>query len=151
MKESGDDFWALSGWLDHSVFFAENLFDDEYAHHWNGATSHGDATGTAPVTGSATWDGVMIGVHTGHSYGVIGNAQLTADFAGSTLDVAFTDIHRPDLLPTDGDLPVPLEDMRFDDVPVYFGGYFEVRRRTGREMARRKLVRPRPCRSGWHL
>ncbi len=123
----GEGWFALSGWLDHTVFFAESLFDDEYAHRWNGATSHGVATGTEPVTGSATWDGVMIGVHTDESYGVIGNALLTADFAGSTLDVAFTDIHRSaGLLPTDGDLPVPLAPMRFDDVPVYFGGYFEL-------------------------
>ncbi|MYE84598.1 MAG: transferrin-binding protein-like solute binding protein [Gammaproteobacteria bacterium] len=69
----------------------------------------------------------MIGVTaTGVDYGVIGNATLTADFASETLDVAFTDVHRsPGLLATDGDLPVPLADMRFDDVPMSSDGLIE--------------------------
>ena len=122
----GEDWLALSGWLDHTVFFALGIFD-EASGHWNGAETYGVATGTAPLTGSATWGGVMIGVSTtGTSYGVIGNALLSADFASETLDVAFTDIHRsPGLLPTDGDLPVPLADMRFDDVPMSSDGWFE--------------------------
>ena len=61
--------------------------------------SLGDATGTNPVSGSATWSGAMTGLdHSTHQYGeltnrVRGDATITIDdFSSSKADVAFTNI-----------------------------------------------------------
>lgn len=57
--------------------------------------SHGYASGTNPVSGTAVWEGPMLGVsHDGAAIGeaVSGNFRLTADFADESLDVSLTGI-----------------------------------------------------------
>ena len=58
--------------------------------------SVGVPTGTNPVSGSATWTGVMVGaeVSTASTAGdfVSGDATLTVDFQGAAVDVAFSSI-----------------------------------------------------------
>ena len=58
-------------------------------------TSLGLGNGSNPVTGSATWTGAMAGVKVGGSRlgaEVTGDAEMTADLAASSLDLAFTNI-----------------------------------------------------------
>ena len=58
-------------------------------------TSLGMGSGSNPVAGSATWTGVMAGVRVGGaSLGaeVTGDAEMTANLAASSLDLAFTNI-----------------------------------------------------------
>ena len=57
--------------------------------------SLGDGSGSNPLTGSATWRGAMAGVKVGSSSigaEVTGDAEMTADLAAASLDLAFTNI-----------------------------------------------------------
>ena len=57
--------------------------------------SLGMGSGSNPVSGSATWTGAMAGVKIGSSSlgaEVTGDAEMTADLAAASLDLAFTNI-----------------------------------------------------------
>lgn len=57
--------------------------------------SIGQSAGTNPVSGSATWTGLMAGVkydNAGFGPEVLGDADMLVDFAAATLDLAFTNI-----------------------------------------------------------
>lgn len=57
--------------------------------------SLGMVSGSNPVSGSAIWTGAMAGVRIGSSSleaEVIGDAEMTADLAAASLDLAFTNI-----------------------------------------------------------
>ena len=57
--------------------------------------SIGQSAGTNPVSGSATWTGLMAGVkydNAGFGAEVLGDADMRVDFAAATLDLAFTNI-----------------------------------------------------------
>ena len=67
----------------------------EYSIDFAVPISVGYSTGTNPTSGSATWQGAMVGnTYTGSTLGdpVIGDTTLTADFGASTVDVAITSI-----------------------------------------------------------
>lgn len=60
--------------------------------------SLGMGSGSNPLTGSATWTGVMAGVKVGGSSlgaEVTGDAEMTVDLGASSLDLAFTNIAEP--------------------------------------------------------
>ena len=98
--------WNLAGWLEHSFFhvgeFAAGSTEaavGPYRSTFAEVYSIGDATGTNPVSGSASWSGTMAGIdHSTHQSGeltnrVRGNATVTIDdFSSPRMDVAFTNI-----------------------------------------------------------
>ncbi len=76
----------------------------------------GNDTGSRPVGGSATWRGVMVGADYARNEGFQGDATLTADFAASNVDVAFTNIH-------EAMTGSPRNSIRFNDVPFTADGF----------------------------
>ena len=107
------------GWLQYNYFAAGR--GTAGTTRYPLSISFGDATGSNPVRGSATWSGVMVGVDvsaTRYRNRIRGDADLTiADFADPKLDVAFTNIIDID------DSSRRRADMTWDDVPVTSGGF----------------------------
>jgi len=92
-------FATYGGWLDHSYCSVSGEFDGRTQRLSEDveATSFGYATGTNPVSGGASWHGVMVGRDVNetvaHGNAVQGNAEVTiADFANPRIGVAFTSI-----------------------------------------------------------
>ena len=87
---------VYGAWADHSFFFIgfdSYLAEGEvYDTDLYGA-SIGTSTGSVPVSGSASWVGVVVAADLGRGEGHQGDATLTADFAAGDLDVAFTNMH----------------------------------------------------------
>lgn len=97
-------YFSYGGWLDHSFFLVavynqiinenpldvrEEVFADMY--------SIGNATGTNPVSGSATWRGAVAGVDQSETDTegnvILGNATLTIDdFVTPSIDVVFANL-----------------------------------------------------------
>jgi len=99
--EDGSEFSVgYGGWLDSSAFAIQRSTDARDAEDATVAlalaTSIGAAAGTNPVSGTATWAGVMVGwdVGSGPTRGnaINGHAGITVDFANADVDVAFTNI-----------------------------------------------------------
>lgn len=101
---AGNSYVSLAGWLDHNFFLvignkspSGSLLDPDPT-LFSAVSSIGNATGTNPVPGSATWRGAMaaIDVEVGAStFGnlVTGDAHVTiADFAVPEVGIAFTNI-----------------------------------------------------------
>ena len=97
------DYTVFGGWLDETFFgtaFARwsGSYEGESA---NGletviAFSEGTESGTNPVTGSARWEGLMVGVDTtAPTRAVNGRAALMFDFSDQTLDVSLSNITGP--------------------------------------------------------
>ena len=94
------DRYGYGGWLQHSVFVAESaevirnplLTGVSAAYGY----SAGNATGSNPVSGSASWNGVMVGMDTSDTQArgnpVQGHADIDLDLASEEVDVAFTSI-----------------------------------------------------------
>ena len=122
------DFKNLGGWLTHSAFAVEvnsivsgvSRGVDLAGTMSSGAYSFGDATGTTPAFGNATWTGTMVGSDTSltatRGNRVIGNAALTFDLSRSDIDVAFTFIR-------DIDGGRPHGNITWRNVPVTSGSF----------------------------
>ncbi len=101
--------------MDYSFFTVNQwTFEGTNWQIWNGAST-GMASGSNPVSGSATWTGAMVGRTRGPGYHepgelVTGDSQLTFDFAGNDLDVALTGIR------SDGG--TTYADLTWENVPV---------------------------------
>ena len=114
---SASQMWG--GWLEHNFFFAET---DSYRP--SGALSRdiaysisvGNDTGTVPVGGSATWNGVMVAREAMQREFQQGDARLTADFSAMNIDVAFTNIHETRTSSSRADIT-------FNDVEMRAGGF----------------------------
>ena len=81
--------------------------------------SLGMVSGSNPVSGSATWTGAMAGVKIGSSSlgaEVTGDAEMTADLAAASLDLAFTNI----IADTSGVLS---NDIRWQGVSMQNGSF----------------------------
>ena len=91
-EQGGDSYLGFGAWLDHSAFGVTGSVDIDGAIESN-AYSLGGASGTNPVSGSATWSGAVVGID-GHSLGrgqlVRGKSEVTLDFADSTVDILFS-------------------------------------------------------------
>ena len=95
----------FGGWLTHSFFLVNvwNPVGDDPLHPSESTFSHvysiGDATGSNPVRGGATWTGVMAGIDEREGTSTFGNllegdAQVGIDsFSNPDVDVALTNIH----------------------------------------------------------
>ena len=122
-------YLEYGGWLDHSMFYLA-VSDLDSGFHAD-AYSLGVATGTNPVSGSATWTGAVIGVDIdifGRGRALKGNAEINVDFADADVDVAFTimryrlegNITRPDM--TWNDLPLNAGEFGSDTIHGMFYG-----------------------------
>ena len=105
---------VYGGWLDHGFFYAESEFRQDRLFAYGIAI--GRATGSTPVEGSATWQGVMVGGDGTTQEIIQGDATLTADFTEANVDVAFTNIH-------DAHRGMPQPDITFADVPMSGAGF----------------------------
>ena len=123
------DFKSLGGWLDHSSFAAEthritkgvsngvNL--EETIIGW--AYSFGQATGTTPAFGNATWTGTMVGSDTSptdyRGNRIQGDATLTFNLSRSDLAVDFSNIRDIDTAGRS------YEDIAWQNIPVTSGSF----------------------------
>ena len=120
--EGGEDLSAegYGGWLKHNAFFAERDFfvdaDNVAQSGYIYAMSIGNESGSNPVSGSAIWRGTMAGMDSVALQVLHGDTELTADFASSNLDVAFTRIY--------DDEANRRTDIIWTDVPLGSGGSF---------------------------
>ena len=113
---------VLGGWLDHNFFAVQlervtgGLTDIEAGYSY----SVGAASGTTPLSGSATWIGVVVGGDISNTANkgnrIQGDATLTFDLANVDLDIAFTSIRDLDA----GGLH---SNMTWSDVPVTSGQF----------------------------
>ena len=114
----------FGGWLDHNAFgVSHGYFYDAtgaYVGALIGAYSIGDASGSRPVQGSATWRGAMLGAEQSRLDTVQGDARVTVDFATAEASVAFTNILN---LVRGTSLP----SMRWDSLAIDSGGRFSAR------------------------
>lgn len=117
------DYVNFGGWLVHSYFHVDadynrttgQLAEDVYGR------SLGRATGTNPLSGGATWSGVMVGrdvsASAARGNAIRGDADLTvADFNDPQVDVAFTNIGNID---TGGSR----DDMTWSRIPLTSGSF----------------------------
>ena len=106
---------GYGGWTDHGFFWLlATEAEPEAAVYFAGAA--GDSTGTAPVSGSATWRGIMVGYESVRDEGHQGDATLTANFAASNIDVAFTNVR-------DIETGAVRSGFSFNDVPLSGAGF----------------------------
>ena len=120
------DFKTLGGWLDYSAFAVDvhSVVNDSGGDLrdtvFSGAYSLGDATGTTPAFGNATWTGTMVGGDTSLTANrgnrIIGDATLRFDLPQSTIDVTFTNIRDIDA----GRLHGPIT---WQNIPVTSGSF----------------------------
>ena len=134
------DILSYEGWMQYSKFGGQiNIITDgfiqvgQYYRDVTGqryavGSSIGQLSGTNPVDGNATWEGVMIGGRIGETvdFGdpVRGDATLTFDFADVDLDVAFTNIQSL----RNVEMPATYDDMMWENLAVRdgrFGGGFD--------------------------
>ena len=92
------DYEVYGGWLDDSFFgytFGEYSGTDVNGLDVLYAFSLGDASGSNPVTGSATWTGLMVGVHRDRpTQNIQGRTEAVYSFADQTMDVDMTQLTR---------------------------------------------------------
>lgn len=99
--DMGADVSLLGAWMDHGMFSVEmSALDVDGVRFDNrNAMAGGDLTGT-PLTGSATWLGLMVGTPvSGDDRGdrLVGDAALNYDMDAGGLDIAFSSIRNIDL------------------------------------------------------
>ncbi len=132
------DFKNLGGWLDYSAFAIEvysivsgvSSGVDLRGTVFGGAYSLGDATGTTPTFGNATWTGTMVGGDTSLTANrgnrIQGDATLYFDLSQLDIDVAFTNIRDIDVaFSNDNDDRARLshENIVWENIPVTSGSF----------------------------
>ena len=112
---------GYGGWLEHSLFWMNDAYfyrsDGTYVRTIASAFSFGDATGSAPGGGSATWTGAMVGRAFASLRPIRGNTTVRVDFAATDVDVSFTDIQN---VIDRTALPA----MHWRDLPIFRDGRF---------------------------
>jgi hypothetical protein len=125
---------SLDGWMQYSTFSLDysviqfGLFDDgtdlRNVQYYFGSST-GMATNTNPVSGSATWRGLMVGGQVGPDSAVgdvvRGDATLVFDFTNVDMDVFFTNIR--DLNNREASPVYP--NMTWQNLPVSNGRFGE--------------------------
>ena len=120
-------YLTFGGWLDDS-FFGYIIGTSQggtlagLSTQGVGATyafSVGALSGSTPVSGSAQWDGAMVGSQAGDR--LQGDATLTFDFASTEMDAAFTNIQNLTAALDGLDPAVP--DILWNDLPTRHGRF----------------------------
>ena len=96
----GDDITSLGAWMEHGSFFlnTQGWVDEDAEVDLVYTVAMGELT-DRPLTGSATWLGIMVGTPTaGEDEGdrLVGTAALNYDMAAGGLDAAFSGIKNID-------------------------------------------------------
>ena len=96
VRHMGDDITSLGAWMEHGSFAlnTQRGVDDDIEVDLVYTMAMGDLT-DRPLTGSATWLGIMVGTPTaGEDEGdrLVGTAALNYDMAAGGLDAAFSGI-----------------------------------------------------------
>ena len=118
------DYIGLGGWLEYGGFYmaATAAYEGPRAEGYLVAilehASVGQASGSRPISGSATWRGSMTGADTQFLVPVVGTATVRVDFGDRDLDVALTRI-------VDTYDYVRLPDLHWPDVPIASDGTFQ--------------------------
>lgn len=99
-QHTGLDRTSLGAWMEHGSFglFNDRVIGEEVESTYLYALALGDLTGR-PLSGSATWLGIMVGTPTaGDDEGdrLVGTAALNYDMAAGGLDAAFSGIRNID-------------------------------------------------------
>ena len=121
---------AWAGWAEHSFYVVRvsEIIDNDPLHPSKSVFSHvysvGDATGTNPVSGSATWDGAMVGtdVSDAETKGntIVGDATIRInDFNVPAVHVGFVNV-------VDQDTGTARLDITWDDVPLMDGRFRDI-------------------------
>ena len=120
------DFKNLGGWLDYSAFAVEvnsivgGVGEDLRGTVFGAAYSLGDATGTTPAFGNATWTGTMVGgdasLTANRGNRIMGDATLTFDLSREDINVAFANIR-------DIDAGRPHGNITWQNIPVTSGSF----------------------------
>ena len=90
--------FGYGAWLDHNAFsislgtFYRGAVSDGYYLQLVAGYSFGNDSGSRPVGGLATWNGVMTGADLEFQNAVQGDAAVTVNFARNNAGVAFTNI-----------------------------------------------------------
>ena len=129
--ETGDPYrnytYGYGGWLDHGYFEVQRIITSTMP---EGTVSYGPlerlgvlfgtGTGSNPVSGSATWRGVMVGADVSHNTFdddvVRGDTDVRVDLANADVDVTFTNIR---YLANDS----ALGDISWEDIPMVNGRF----------------------------
>jgi hypothetical protein len=124
-QHMGADVTQLGAWMDHGEFAVEmsSVDRDGVRFEFRSAQAFGDLTGT-PLTGSATWLGLMVGTPvSGDDRGdrLVGTAALNYDMDAGGLDIAFSSIKNIDLGEAHSTASVI-----FTDVPIGQEGTFSL-------------------------
>ncbi|MDE0304472.1 MAG: hypothetical protein OXI87_06245 [Albidovulum sp.] len=112
-----------SGWTEHSVFYVDaSAFEFAVDQDLRGRQSYhagvsiGYATGTRPVSGTATWKGVVVAGDYVQRELHQGDATLTANFGASNIDVRLTGFY-------DVETGAERDSIVFDEVPFTSDGF----------------------------
>lgn len=131
----GPDYRQYGGWMDHAGFYviagAElqgEVLGETITATLRGTAAGGDFSGSRP-SASATWHGVMTGTPATGGGVLQGDATLTYDLAGHTVDASFTHI-----VDIDRNAAHMTGEVGFADVPVSEDGTF--RHGTARNFVR---------------
>ena len=129
--ETGDPYrnytYGYGGWLDHGYFEVQRIITStmpestvSYGPLERLGALFGTGTGSNPVSGSATWRGVMVGADVSHNTFdddvVRGDTDVRVDLANADVDVTFTNIR---YLANDS----ALGDISWEDIPMVNGRF----------------------------
>ena len=122
-QHMGADRTSLGAWMEHGSFglFADHVKGDDIVSSHSYALALGSLT-NRPLTGSATWLGIMVGTPTagdGEGDRLVGTAALNYDMGAGGLDAAFSGIRNIDRGTAHG-----VEALIFSDLPVGPDGTF---------------------------
>ena len=128
-RASGVDatsFGSFGAWMDHSVFVVEmgTAAVEGISFSARNGGAAGDLTGI-PLTGSATWLGLMVGTPaTGSNRGdrLMGDAALNYDMSAGGLDVAFSSIKNIDRGAAHSTPTVLFADVPIDSLGTFAAG-----------------------------
>ena len=139
--EIDTDILSYEGWMQYSKFgvqinsithgfvqVGQDYYRDLTGQRYAVGSSTGRLSDTNPVSGNATWKGVMVGGRISETVNigkpVRGDATLTFDFAGADLDVALTNIRTLPIV----QVPETYPNMYWQNLSVRngrFGGGFD--------------------------
>lgn len=121
----GPAYRQYGAWMDHAGFFVltgaaeqARVLGATISITLRGAAAGGELAGSRPAT-SATWQGLMTGTPATEDGILQGDANLTYDMAGQTLDADFTNI-----VDLDRNAAHAVSEASFTDVPVAADGTF---------------------------
>ena len=125
-RASGLDATSFGAWMDHSAFEVEmvTVAAEGISFSIRIAAAAGDLTGI-PLTGRATWLGLMVGTPaTGSNRGdrLMGDAALNYDMSAGGLDVAFSSIKNIDRGAAHSTPTVLFADVPIDSLGTFAAG-----------------------------